>query len=799
MRDLLQDLFFTLRGLRRSPLFTLLVVIALALGIGANCAIFSFVHALLLRPVPFPEPHQLMLVEPHKGGEAGRVAQREAQELMATATSFSGAATFYRTQYNLTGDGAPRSVASAITSSGFFAVLGVPFLQGGPYPPEGDFVRQYQVVLSHRFWQQELGGDPAIVGRTVTLDATPYTVTGVLAPGAEYPPGVEIYRQATEFHGLEARRHSLLVRLRPGVSRAQAEAELASWSARWAERFPETNRGVSFHLLGLREALVGPVGRYLLLLQAAVACVLLIACANVVHLLLVRALARQRTFALCAVLGAGRGRLVRRLLTESLVLAGLGALAGLALAELSVRGLRALLVVELPRWMEIHIDGPVLALTTTLAVLVGIGTGLVPALLASRGQLADALQGSARGSSGTRGHRRLRALLLGAEVAVAMLLAVGATLMVRSLMSLERVPVGFNPSHLVTFRADPPWRTYSSLDQLAPFYRAALERLAALPGVEGAAANHNLPLAGLDENTKRVVTVEGQGASEQERNPFVHLQSVSPGYFETLGIPRLAGRTLTPQDREGTLPVAVVSRRLARALWPDRDPLGVRLKLGKPEDEQPWWTVVGVVGDVQSERLLGAPGMDLYLSQQQWVTGDTFFVLRTRVPAASLARQIEQAVQDVDPEQSVFDLASFDNRLARNEWQRRAAGWVLLVLGGVALTLAAVGTYGVMAEGVSQRIRELGIRHSLGAERRHLLGTVLGPGLQVAAAGIAVGGAAAGLAVRPMAGLLYGVALYDPWTFALTPLLLLMVVVAACGVPALRAATLDPVQVLTGE
>lgn len=690
--DFVSDIRFGLRGLRKKPGFTLAAVLTLALGIGANAAIFQFFHTLLLAPLPFPDAERLVLVEAFKGSEKGRVSQREIQELQAEATIFEDLAAYYHSRYNVSGDGPPEAAACAINTHNLFDVLGAKILHGQTFAATDDFIRQYRVVLGHAFWKTRFGGDPKIVGKSITLDGGSYVVDGVLAPGAEFPAGARLFRQVTEYHGLEKRRHSVLARLKPGVHLSEAQEEMRKFSAKWQQDFPATNTGLEFKIVPLRDYYVASVRPYLFLLLGAVAFVLLIACVNVLNLLLSRIGERYQEMALRNALGAARGRLIRQVLTESLLLAALGGLVGLVLSIWWTRGLAAMVRLDLPGWMKIEVGGTTVLLTVGLSLVVGLASGLMPAFKLSRTDLAETVR-----AGGGRVSNRLRGGLVIGEVALALVLLLGAGLLIRSFSNLQNVRLGFEPEQLFTFRTDPPYWNYNKISQLVPFYEQAEERLAALPGVTAVAANQTLPFGGFDENVLRVVTLAGQSTTAQEENPFVQLQAINSTYFDVMGIPLRSGRTFESLDREGGKMVAVTSERLARQLWPDRDPIGQRLKLGPPDSENEWFEIVGVVGDVHSKSLIGTPSSDLYVSHLQFFAGDTFYALRTTRADATFIREIEEAIQAVDADQPIFNIRTMEERVADAEWQRRVASTLILAFALLALLLAAVGLYGVMA------------------------------------------------------------------------------------------------------
>jgi putative ABC transport system permease protein len=799
MQHILQDLRYAFRQFVRRPGIFVLCVLTLGLGIGANSAIFSFVNALLLRPLPFPEADRLVAVRSLRGGEAGKLMPREWEELERDKSLFDEIATYYPSQYNVTSAGPPEAVPAMMISGNLFRVLGVRTLHGDTWPL--DFYRSDNpvVVLSHGFWQRRFGSDPKVIGTSIILDAAPYRVMGVMPPGFHFPIRSEVYRPSHLYRerNRTTRSQWAVARLRSGISVAEAQSRLDVFAARMAAQFPETNRGVSFRAVPLRDIFVGDVRPFLWLLFAMVGVVLLIACANVVNLLLAKAVGRRKEIAVRAAMGAGRGRLIQQLLTESLLLSGLGGLAGLGLAFWWIRALKALVRIDLPSWMEITPDSRVLAFTLLAAVAAGLLAGLAPALTASNATLAETFQDAVRGGSSGRGQRRLRELLVAGQIALAVALLSTAGLLVRSLWQLQSAETGFTRESLLTVRTDPPSRNYNRVEQTSRFYKLAIERLAALPGVEAAAADHSLPLAGNDNLGKPMIAADGQSSDDIARNPFVNLHIVSQNYLDVMGVPLLRGRSFTDDDRYTTRFVAVIGHSLAARLFGSGDPLLRRIRLaGMPTNpltnQDTWFTIVGVAADIHSERLGGVPGMDLYLSNQQQFAGDTYFVLRTRSSASGLSAAIARAVQQVDPEQSVFDIQPMDARIANTIWQRRLAGMLSVVFGGLAFALGSIGVYSVVAYAVGQRSREMGIRLALGETPGGLKRMVVAQGLRPALAGLCAGVLAAAVAGWAVRGMLYEVGSFDPITLAGVPALLLVSALIACYVPARRAAQVDP-------
>jgi putative ABC transport system permease protein len=807
----LVDVRSTLRALAKRPTFTSIVVSTLALGIGANTAVFSFVNVLLLRPLPFREADRLVEVRVVVGGEPGRLTSRELEALERETTLFEGFAAYYPSQYNMTGTGAPEALLCTINTASLFDVLGVDLLYGEPWDPATEKEIDFHVILNHGLWTR-LGADPNVVGKTITLDAASYHVAGVLPPGFNFPAKAELFRSMTRWGDeelLDARRGMVVARLAKDATIEHAAFEVDGVARRFARDFPDSNRGVTFELRPLRDAYVGEARPYLLLVFGAVTLVLLIACANVVNLFLTRASGRSRELALRRALGAGRGRLLGELLVESLLLSFAGGILGIVLAFMSVRALFALLAVDLPFWMVIEIDPPVLGFTFAVAMAAGALAGLVPALQSSSPKGFEALREGAKGSSGAASTRSRSALVV-AETALAVMLLVGAGLTLKTLWRLASVDLGFDPERVLTFRTDPPWTRYSTRERTAGFYRRAIQELEAIPGVAGAAMNQNPPLAAHQLDTE-TLTAEGQSFEEVEQNPFVNLQIVSPNYFEVLGVSLSRGDAFTSFDDERSHPKAVVSESLAARFWPGKDPLGKRFQLGKrltmsAEDstEGVWITVAGVARDVSHQELSAAGSLDLYLSSLQFFSGDAYFLVR--VPQAidgpslmSYKEAVTAAVQRVDAEQSIFDVVPMADRVADRIWQQRLSGALLAAFGLLALSLAAVGIYGVLSYTVSQKTRELGIRMALGARRGELLREVLSTSFKLTAIGIATGFVLASLASRALSLVVPDLAPGDPFLYAALVAVLASVSVFAAYIPARRATRVDPVVALRRE
>ncbi|MBL8294456.1 MAG: ABC transporter permease [Bryobacterales bacterium] len=803
---MLADIRTALRTYARTPLLAVTAVITMALGIGANTAVFSFVSALLLRPMPYPEPERLVTIDSVRGGERGKLTPREWEELNQDSVTFDGVAAWYPSQYNLTGAGAPEVVRACMTTANLFRVLGVGLAQGTSWQEGTHRERNPVLVLGHSTWQRRFGGDRAIVGGTIVLDSSAYQVVGVAGAGFEFPGRMDVYRSAHLGGAQNWDVRSLFVvgRLRPGVTLQQAQEKLKQLGARMEQTYPGTNQGVAFHARGLRETFVGEVRPYLLLTLGLAGLVLLIACSNLTNLLLSRGLSRRKELAIRSALGAGRGRIARQLVTETLVLAVTGGAVGVAFAYWWTGVLSRWLRLELPAWMAIGMDWRVLVFALAMSMAAGVAAGILPGLSFSRTTLNEVMRDSSRGVSGGQTSSRLRGALVTGELALALALLVAAGLLVKSFQQLDGTETGFARTPALTFRTDPPWARYSKVEQTAPFYRRALERLSEIPGVTGVAANHSLPLALNQNYGKPVVEVEGQSVEQQQRNPFVNVQIVSPNYFAVMGIPLYEGRGFTEDDRMNTRPVAVISRPLARRLFGEEGAVGRRVKLpgllaSLTERNERWIEIVGLAEGVRSDGLAAPPSLDIYLSNQQQFAGDTFFIVRTAQRPEAIARNVAQAIQEVDPEQPLFDLQPLEERIAGTVWQRRMAGALSLCFGGLALVLAAIGVYGVLSHLVGQRTRGIGIRQALGATPGSVWWMVVRDGLVRALAGLAVGLAVSVAGSRLLESMLYGVQAFDAGMYAGAAAVTLLVGLASSAAPAWRAAGVRPAEALRTE
>ena len=804
MHAILSELRVALRTLSRRWRMTSLVILTLMLGIGANTVIFSFASGILLEPLPYPEPDRLVRLESVRGGEAGQISLRDILDLQERLDLFDDIAahSLGTSGYNLSGEGRPEEVTAILCTRNLFSVLGVAMALGTPWPEEGDRLRNHSVVLGHDLWQRRWGGDDGALEEILTLDgADLYRVYGVAPRGFGYPSGQQLYRSLAyydlDYEDRGIRAYLGLARLQPGVSLARAQAGLSRVARDLAREFPDSNAGLAFRATPLAEIYVGEARPYLLLLLGAVGFVLALACANVANVLIVQAIDQGRTTAVRRALGASGWQIVRLWLLEGLLCALAGGALALAVAHLGLRALNRLLSVDLPHWMEIGLDGRVLLFTLGISLSVGLVTALLPAWQAARGELLPTLGASARGGSEGRGRCSARGALVMTQVTIAVVLLVGAGLMVQSFRALQRADLGFRPDSLLTFRVNLGWMAYGEADQTRGYFRRLLDELAALPGVVGVATNSNLPLGGAPDRLN--VTLQGQGIDEQQRNPYVNRKVVSPGYFEVMAVSLLLGRVPDGRDPPQGPPVAVVSRSAAESLWPGDSAIGQRLKFGRPGSEMPWLEVVGVVEDVQGERVGGPPGLDIYVDLFQRPDHNAFVLVRTEGDPMALSRQADEIALAIDPDQSTWEHVAMERRIADSLWQQRLSGTLVSLFAALAAALAGVGIYGVLAQTVRRRRREIGIRMALGAQDGDVMRSVLLDSLRWVLAGAALGIALAFGLGRLIRSLLYATSTADPLTFLSVPLVLVLLTLAASWAPTRRAVRVNPATALHEE
>jgi predicted permease len=817
MDTLLQDLRYAARALLQNRGFTAVAVVALALGIGANTAIFTVVNAVLLRPLPYPESERLVALWnrfPLQHIDRDWLSPGQYLAVRAEARSFEEVAVALGGSFNLTGSGEPERIEGLRVSASFLPMLGASPALGRVFGPEEDQPGAPPVALiGNGLWRRHFGADANVTGATIYLDGQPYTVVGVLPPGfsvdsdvlptvagidrADVVLPVRFAADAHDDHGRQ--NYNVLARLRPAVTVAQAQAEVDAIAARLMQVDPSAYPAASGFAVGVAPLLdqtVGDVRPALLVLLGAVGLVLLIACANVANLLLARGATRRKEVAVRAALGAGRSRLVRQFLTESVLLGLLAGVAGLALAGWSVEALRLIGPENLPRLAEVELDGRVFAFTTILAVATGLIFGVAPALRASRADLGEVLKEAAAGATSGPQGRRLRGVLVVSEIALALVLLAGAGLLIRSFASLQEVDPGFSAAGVLSFHVGLPAAQYLE-DRRAPFFRELGERLAGMPGVEGVGAVSSLPLSGTA--SWGGIHVEGYTPPDGEAALMSDFRSATPGYFATMEIPLLAGRAFDARDAADAPSVAVVDEQAARRFWPGQDPIGKRFQLGDYDPNEPWVTVVGVVGNVKQYALDSEARPALYLPHAQFSTRILYLVVRTSGDPASLTNSVTATVRSLDPGLPVYDARPMAARVADSLARRRFSMLLLGLFAGVALLLAVVGIYGVTAYTVAQRTREIGIRIALGARPGDVLGLVVRQGAGLTALGVAAGLAAALGLARLLSGMLYGVSAADPLTFAAITALLAGASLAATIVPARRAARVNPVIALKQE
>ena len=801
MRTLAQDIRYALRMLRKNPGFAAVTVGVLALGIGANTAIFSVVNAVLLKPLPYPDAHRLVVV-PHvppqdifPGMKTFSVSPANYFDWKAQNDVFEKMTILAADRMTLTGSGQPESVATAYVSADFFSVLGVRPLAGRLFASGDDEAGHRVAVLSEELWKTRFGSNPGAVGSDFVANGEKYTVIGVLPAGRGFPEDSRLWVPLTFTAEERAVRgiHDFLVlaRLKPGASVAGARAQMDAISARLAAQYPADNKGWGATVIPLHEDLVGDVRPALLVLLGAVGFVLLIACANVANLVLARTLGRRKELAVRAALGASRGRIVRQLFAETTLLALLGGAAGLAIAGLGVRLIVAVLGGEMPRVGEIHVGGAVLAFTFAISLLTGALAGILPAWRLTQANPNEALKQGGRADADA-GSPALRHSLVVAEVALALVLMFGAGLLVRSLGRLRGVDPGFNPKNVLEAQIGLPDPKYAAPEARRAFYDRVLERVRALPGVTSAAAMNTLPLT--DGGSTQPIALEGSPARMSEQ-PEVAVRVFTPGTLKTLGIALKRGRDFTAADTDKSPPAILVSEAMAMKFWPGEDAVGKRLTLtfhpGIVRE------VVGVVADVKLRGLAKtAPVAALYLPYVQMPQYSMALVVRTAQDPGSVGSAVEAAVHAVDPDQPVVDMKTIEQHLGASLAHARFSMLLLSVFAALALLLSSIGIYSVLAYAVKRRTREIGIRMALGADGGDLVRMIVLQGMRPALIGLAVGIASSLLLGRLLAGLVFGIAPTDPLTFAAASAVLSAVALAACALPAWRATRVQPTEAL---
>jgi predicted permease len=823
LADFWQDLRYGVRMMLKNPGFTLIAVLTLGLGMGANTAIFSVVNGVLLRPLAYQEPERIVTLL--QGGRSP-VSPANYLDLRANAKSFTQISAAEAWGGALSGGDRPEMISGLRMGQGMFELLGIPPMLGRTFQSD-DYQsgKDHVLVLSHKLWRRVFNGDPQIVGRQLQLSGESYTVVGVMPPTFQFPPfwstraemwgPLELSPRATNRRGSSLR---IFGRLKPGVDRVAAQSEISALSKQLEQAYPDANTGMNLRVDPLNEKVVGDVRPALLMLSATVAFVLLIACANVACLLLARATARQKETAVRLALGANRGRILRQLLTESLLLSSFGAVLGFFLAVWGVSWITTSLAgdsssfsARLPRLSEIGLDATALVFTFGVSLVTGILFGLAPALAASKTDLNQVLKESGRGLMG--GRMRLRETLVVAELALALVCLIGAGLLIRSFWKLQSVDPGFNSRNLMAMNVSLAGASQYVGPAREAFYREAISQISALPGVESASAVNHLPLAGDRWSTPLVI--EGRPLPPPGQDESTVFRVIRPGYFQTMGVPLRSGREFTDRDAPDSPGVIIVNETLAHRYWPGENPIGKRVTLDDPRvpvtpntPGPQWATIVGVVKDLKQDSWMDAPSNEVFLPFQQSrsfyssISGpftSMTFVMRSSVEPQSLLSSAQAAIRGLDRSLPVSNITTMEQVVADALWQQRFNLQLLWMFSGLALTLAAVGLYGVMSFSIAHRTQEVGVRMALGARRRDVMALVLGQGMKLAVFGISIGLAGAAAITHLISQLLFGVGATDLTTFAVIPVLLAFVSLLACWVPAMRATRVDPVVALRSE
>jgi putative ABC transport system permease protein len=803
VEDILRDVSYSVRVLLKSYAFTFVVIVTLALGIGANTAIFSFANGILLRPLPYPQSDRLVAIDEtalKRGIDSMSVSFPNFLDWREQNKVFQDIGVYYGTsRFSISGAGEPVEVRGSYISHGLIELLGIAPQLGRTFTanedrPDEDTV----VILGYDLWQRNFGGDPNILGRTVMINTRARTVIGVMPKGFRFPEISELWAPLAvttkDFtrtdHGL-----SSIARLKDGVTLGEAQAKMHTIASRIEAQNPVTNEGLGVKVTSLHQSLAGDYREALLILLGVVGCVLLVACVNVANLMLARASARQKEFALRAAIGAGRWRIMRQLLIESLLLAVVGGVLGFALSLWALHLLLTAIPFELPVWMNFGIDLRVLGFTAAITLLTGLLFGAAPALQTSRVDLNDTLKEGGRGA--ISGYGRSRSALVVTEIAFSLILLVGAGLMIQSFLRLQHVNIGLNPKNVLATSFHLPQAKYRDGTQRAAFFKQLIERVHALPGVEAVSATATLPLSG--GGWGRSLTVEGYPVLPVGQAPMIQHTVVARGYFRTMGIPLIYGRDFTDADTKDKPGVTIVDERLARQYWPNENPVGKRVRFGPPEDNEPWHTVIGVAGTVRHQRVQEDTRQSVYLPHLQMPVGGLALVTRTSSDPRELANAIRREAAQIDSDIPVSKVATMEEVVAESIWQPRLYATLFAVFAGGTLVLALIGIYGVMAFLVQTRTHEIGVRMALGATARDVFKLIVGRGMKLTAVGVVIGVLGAVALTRLMHSLLFNTSATDPKTFIFISILLGLAAFLACYIPARRAAKVDPLVALRYE
>lgn len=810
MDSIFKDIRYGVRGLLKHPGFTAIVVITLALGIGASTAIFSVVDSVLLRRLPYRNAERIVAIQ--ELNPAGKRIQSTSGNFLdwrAQNTVFEHLAAVRTSPVNLALADQAERVELAQVNANFFDVFGLTPQYGRLFIPQDEQAGHQPVaVVSFSLWQRRFGSDPALVGKPVTLDGNNYTVVGIAPPDFQYPDKTEVWlpplQRVPELfpdQDLQGRRMGYLAvvaLLKPGVSLPQAASEMETITARLRQQYPDTNNRRFNRVVSLHEHLIGDTNKLLWLLLGAVTFVLLIGCANVANLLLANGASRQKEIAIRSALGASRLRVMRQLFTESTILALTGGAVGLLIAYWGLQAITKLLPRDFPRLDEIHMDLRVLAFTFAASVLTGILFGLAPALQISRPDLQDSMRESGRGLAGSLRKSRFRQALIVGEVALSVVLLAGAGLLFRSFMHLQSVNTGFSSQQVLTATLTPAGTQYDDLDDFVKFYNQVIEKVSAVPGVQDVGLINTLPL---DKGPTASFRVEGRPVTTPDKWPSVNYRVVTPNYFRAMSVPMLQGRTYNERDSENAPRVMIVNQELAQEVFPGENPVGKRINFGNVDaNQQPvWFEIVGVAANVRSLELREEPQSELYFSASQTIWPSMSLVIRSSVDPASLGASVRQIVNEVDKSVPVSKVQTMDHVVSQSITQPRFNLFLLGLFGAVALLLSAAGIYGVTAYTVTQRTHELGIRLALGAQVGDVLKMILRQGMAVIGVGMVLGLVAAFGLMRLLRSFLFGVGENDPVTFVAITFVLLVVALLACYIPARRATKVDPLEALRAE
>jgi predicted permease len=812
MNSFFRDLRYSVRMLIKSPAFTAVALLSIALGVGANTTVFSVINTVLLRSVPYKEPDTLVLLW---GDSAGVTNLKNHSQVSATDVAdyrsqnnvFEDVATYAGWNPIMTGDGEAERIPAIQVGDGFFKVMKGQPLLGRVFTPEEQVDgKDFVIVLGYGLWQRRFGGDTNIVGKTVELNGRSYSIVGVMGPDFHPLPSTlvspegQFYRPVAEKYEDSARdeRHlRAIARLKPGATVQQARSEVRVIAQRLAQQHPETNKDQGAYVVSITDEIIGGIRPTLLMIFGAVIFVLLVACANVANLLLARATVRFREITIRSAIGAARSQLVRQLLTESLVLALLGGGLGLLLAIWGTGLVESAGSKINPMFHDIHVDMRCLAFTFGISIITGLIFGLAPALQVSKPNLAEALKESGRGSGPSASRNRLRSVLVIAEIAMTLVLLVCAGLLIRTVIRLRNVDTGFNAQKILAMNIGLPGIKYPKPENQISFYKQVTERIAALPGVKAVGTTSVLPLS--DNFDGRGLLVEDHPKPRGEEIT-VDLYIASSGYLQAMEIPLVKGRVITEQDTAGSAMIALINSTMAAQLWPNEDPLGKRISFAGTENKpRPWRTVVGVVSDVSQYGLDKKPPMQIYVPHAQFPTGFSSIVVKTNGEPTAMIAAVRREIQAVDKDQAVSNVTTLEQLMGDSILIRRFFMILLVVFAVLALTLASVGIYGVMSYVASQRTHEIGIRMALGAQASDVLKLIIGNGMVLALIGVTAGLAGSFALTRLMAGLLFGVTATDAFTFVTVSVGLTAVALLACYLPARRATKVDPLVALRYE